>query len=88
MREDHGETRTDARTSGDEYDRFEQRRYAKNTTSGDAADVDVRWGALDGTTSKVACTADDEGEAFLASRVGDSREAVPDYNLVQFILRQ
>jgi hypothetical protein len=88
LREDHGETRTDARTSRDEHDRFEQRGDAKNTTGGDAADVDVRWGALDGTTSEVACTADDEGEAFLASGVGDGCEAVPDYNLVQFILRQ
>jgi hypothetical protein len=71
------ETGADAGAGGDEDDGFEERGDAEDAAGGDAADVDVCWGALDGAACEVACSADDEGEAFLTVGIGDCCEAVP-----------
>jgi hypothetical protein len=74
--EDDGETGTDAGTSGDENDRFEECCDAQDAAGGDTADVDLRGRPVDGPPSEVACAADDEGEATTVG-IGYRGEAMP-----------
>lgn len=74
--QDDGETRSDARSCGDEDDGFEGGADANDAAGRDAAFPDVGRRRLDGVLGEVSCVADDDGEV-LAVGVGNGGEAVP-----------